>query len=81
VQFIGTLQPNQTQQWFTFNWPAHWHVDWTVMPISPQPGGPQLGLTVRVERASDRYATYWLAVQNLTNKVVNFEGRYAVLGW
>jgi len=81
VQFIGTLQPNQTQRWFTFNWPAHWHVDWTVMPISPQPGGPQLGLTVQVERASDRYATYWLTVQNLTNRIVNFEGRYAVLGW
>jgi hypothetical protein len=81
VQFIGTLQPNQTQRWFTFNWPAHWHVDWTVMPISPQPGGPQLGLTVQVERANDRYATYWLTVQNLTNRVVNFEGRYAVLGW
>jgi subtilase family protein len=76
VQFIGTLQPNQTQQWFTFNWPAHWHVDWTVMPIGPQPGGPQLGLTVRVERANDRYATYWLTVQNLTNRIVTFEGRF-----
>lgn len=81
IQFIGTLQPNQTQRWFTFNWPAQWHVDWTVMPISPQPGGPQLGLTVQVERANDRYATYWLTVQNLTNRIVNFEGRYAVLGW
>jgi hypothetical protein len=81
IQFIGTLQPNQTQRWFTFNWPAQWHVDWTVMPISPQPGGPQLGLTVQVERANDRYATYWLTVQNLTSRIVNFEGRYAVLGW
>ena len=81
VQFVGTLQPNQTQTWFTFNWPAHWHVDWTVMPTSPQIGGPQLGLTVKVERASDRYATYWLTVQNVTNRVVMFEGRYAVLGW
>ena len=44
-------------------------------------GGPQLGLTVQVERATDRYATYWLTVQNLTNQIVNFEGRYAVLGW
>ena len=81
VQFVGTLQPNQTQTWFTFNWPAHWHVDWTVMPTSPQVGGPQLGLTVKVERANDRYATYWLTVQNVTNRVVMFEGRYAVLGW
>jgi hypothetical protein len=51
------------------------------MPTSPQIGGPQLGLTVKVERASDRYATYWLTVQNVTNRVVMFEGRYAVLGW
>ena len=81
VQFIGTLQPNQTQRWFTFNWPAHWHVTWSVMPISPRPGGPQLGLTTQVERANDRYTTYWLTVQNLTDQIVTFEGRYAVLGW
>ena len=25
VQFTGSLAANQTQRWFTFNWPAAWH--------------------------------------------------------
>jgi hypothetical protein len=24
VQWRGTLNPNQTQRWFTFNWPGTW---------------------------------------------------------
>ena len=54
VQFTGTLASNQTQRWFTFNWPAVWHVIWTVMPVTPKPGAPELSWTVRVERASRR---------------------------
>jgi subtilase family protein len=81
VQFVGTLQPNQTQRWFTFNWPAHWHVLWSVMPITPQPGAAEIQHSVAVERANDRFVTYWITVTNLTNAVVNFEGRFAVLGW
>lgn len=81
VQFVGTLQPNQTQRWFTFNWPAHWHVLWSVVPITPQPGAPEIQHSVAVERANDRFVTYWITVTNMTNVPVNFEGRYAVLGW
>lgn len=81
IQFTGTLQPNQTQRWFTFNWPAQWHVLWSVMPITPRPGGAEIQHSVAVERANDRYVTYWITVTNLTNLPVNFEGRYAVLGW
>jgi hypothetical protein len=81
VQFRGTLQAHQSGQWFTFNWPAHWHVIWTVMPLTVRTGAPQVKLKVRVERASDRFVTYWLQVTNLTNAPVEFEGRYGVLGW
>lgn len=81
VQFVGTLQPHQTRRWFTFNWPAHWHVSWSVMPITPNPGGAEIQHSVAVERANDRFATYWITVTNLTGVPVNFEGRYAVLGW
>lgn len=81
VQFRGTVGPNQTTCWFTFNWPAHWHVLWTVVPTSPAPGAPQVSWRVKVERATDRYATYWICVTNLTGQPVAFEGRYAVLGW
>lgn len=81
VQFTGTLAANQTQRWFTFNWPAHWHVVWTVVPTSPRPGGPQITWKVQVERASDRFITYWVSITNVTPVAVNIEARFAVLGW
>jgi hypothetical protein len=79
VQFTGTLTPNQTQTWFTFNWPATWHILWTVMPTSFTNVGAEIQLTTQVQRASAEFATYWLKVQNLTNATVTFEGRFAIL--
>jgi hypothetical protein len=81
VQFTGLLGPNQTRRWFTFRWPAHWHVHWTVVPTSPKPGGPQISWDVQVERASDTHITYWISITNHTNEPVNIEARYAILGW
>jgi hypothetical protein len=80
VQFTGTLAANATRTWFTFNWPAHWHVVWTVVPTTPRPGAPQIGWQVKTERANDSYVTYWIQVTNLTPVAVTFEGRYGVLG-
>jgi len=79
TQFTGSLAANQTQRWFTFNWPAPWHVVWTVMPTTPFAGGAQITCSVAVQRASAEFATYWITVQNLTNVPVTFEGRYAIL--
>ena len=42
VQWFGSIGPNATRRWFTFGWGAAWHVIWTVMPLTPCPGGPQL---------------------------------------
>ncbi len=82
AQFTGTVGANQTGCWFTLNWPAHWHVLWTVVPTSPRPGAPQIRWETKAERATDRYAaTHWICITNLTNQPVAIEGRYAVLGW
>lgn len=81
TQFTGTVPANQTLCWFTFNWPAHWHVVWTVVPTSPFSNNPQVTWKVRVTRSSDQFITYWICVTNLTNQAVNIEGRFAVLGW
>ena len=81
VQFTGLLNANQTRRWFTFGWPAHWHMNWIVMPTSPRPGAPQISWDVQVERASDTHVTYWISVTNHTNEPVNIEARYAVIGW
>lgn len=79
VQFNGTLAARETRRWFTFNWPAQWHVIWHMMPTTPAPGAAELDWDVEVERANAGNVTYWLKVMNLTANPVNFEGRYAVL--
>jgi len=79
VQWVGTLNPNATQRWFTFNWPATWHIVWTVMPTTIKSGAPEITWSVQVERASAEFVTYWITVQNLTNIAVAFEGRYCIL--
>jgi len=79
VQWFGMLEPNATRRWFTWGWPASWHVFWTVMPVTPCPGGPQLAWRVAAERASASDCTYWVTVTNLTGDRVKFEGRYNVL--
>jgi hypothetical protein len=81
VQFTGTVPANQTRRWFTFRWPAHWHVAWTVVPTTPKLGAPQISWSVSVERAEDAYITYWISITNLTGEEVGIEARYAVLGW
>jgi hypothetical protein len=80
-QWVGTLAANQTQRWFTFNWPATWHVVWTVMPTTPRPGAPEVTWRVEVERASAEFVTYWITVTNLTAAPVDFEGRYCILSF
>jgi len=79
TQWTGSLAANETRRWFTFRWPAPWHVVWTVVPTSVAPGAPQVSWRVQVERADAEYATYWITVTNLTGAPVTFEGRYAIL--
>jgi len=79
VQFVGLIPGSATRAWYTFNWPAAWHVIWTIMPLTTCSGAPQLTWKVQVERASSGNATYWIVVTNLTPNAVRFEGRYDVL--
>jgi len=81
VQWFGSLAANQTKSWFTWGWGAKWHVFWTMMPLTPCPGAPQLRWKVRVERANATQCTYWIRVTNLTGDPLKFEGRYDVLSW
>jgi hypothetical protein len=77
VQWTGSLAPGETRRWFTFNWPATWHVIWTVMPTSP--GSGQLTWSVAVERASAEFVTYWITVTNTGAGAATFEGRFCIL--
>ena len=80
VQFTGTLTANQSQTWYTFNWPAWWQTVWTVMPTSVNTAGAQVTWSVAVQRASGAYITYWVTVTNKTNTPITFEARYQALG-
>jgi hypothetical protein len=79
VQWFGTIAGGDTHRWYTWGWPAAWHVFWTIMPLTPCPGAPQLSWTVAVERANAAQCTYWITVKNLTSDPVRFEGRYDLL--
>jgi hypothetical protein len=79
IQFTGNLAANQTQRWFTFNWPVAWHVVWYVVPTTPRSGAPQIEWSVSVERANATACTYWITIKNLTASPVTVEARYAIL--
>jgi hypothetical protein len=88
VQFRGTVPAGQTKTWFTHSWPAHWHVDWTVVPISPpRDAGPQIEWKVQVTRQNDNVGgfgalnKYFIRIRNVANYSVRIEARYHVLGW
>ena len=80
TQFTGTVAANSSHTWFTFNWPAWWQMNWTVMPTTINTTVAQLTWSVKVQRASGAFITYYITVTNKTNVPVNFEGRYEVLG-
>jgi hypothetical protein len=79
VQFVGTLNPNETHRWFTWGWPASWHVYWTLMPLTACPGAGQIKWRLQVERANATQCTYWIVATNLTGSTIRFEARYDIL--
>ena len=79
VQWTGTLAAGATNRWFTYAWPASWHVVLYMMPTTPRSGAPELDWDVAVERANTTQTTYWITVKNLAPVPVTFEGRFAVL--
>lgn len=79
VQFTGTIPAAATMRWFTYDWPACWHVVWTVNTTTPVTTGPGIRWRVQVERASRERLTYWIRVTNLTSNPVDIEARYEIV--
>lgn len=79
TQFHGSLAAGHTTRWFTYNWPACYHVVWTVVPTSPVAPGPELHWRVEVERSSRERLTYWIVVTNDSDRTIELDGRYALL--
>jgi hypothetical protein len=79
TQFTGSVPAFSSARWFTFNWPASWHVIWTVVSTSPVVGNPQVEWDVAVERASSANITYWITIRNITGSAINIEAHYAIV--
>jgi len=76
TQWTATINPGQTQNWFTFNWPTDWFVVWSLRPTT---SGGKIKWDVAIERAGNNTFTYWITVTNIGPAATNFEGKYAVL--
>ena len=79
VQFSGNVAAGSTHRWFTYGWPPAWHVVWTVVPTTPNPGAPQIEWDVEVQRASSTAITYWISIRNVSSSAVDIEARYEVM--
>lgn len=79
TQFTGSVPAGASKTWFTHSWKPESHVLWSVVPVSPAPGAPQIEWTVKVQRASETALTYYVTVKNLSAAAVDVEGRYAIL--
>lgn len=79
TQFHGTLGPQQTRRWFTYNWPACYHVLWSVVPTTPVTPAAGLSWKVQVERASRERITYWISITNETAQAIEVDGRYEIV--
>jgi hypothetical protein len=76
TQWTGTINPGQTQNWFTHSWPLDWFVTWSIRPTSP---GGKIKWEVAIERANNNTFTYWITVTNTGSVATQFEGKYSVL--
>ena len=79
TQFTGSVPGGATYRWFTWGWPAAWHVIWTVISTTPVIGNPQVEWDVAVERASGTDITYWISIHNITASTINIEAHYAIV--
>lgn len=76
TQWTATINPGQTQNWFTFNWPVDQIMVWSAQPTTP---GGKIKAEVSIERAANNTFTYWIAVSNTGTVATNFAGKYAIL--
>lgn len=76
TQWTATINPGQTQNWFTHSWPVDWFVTWSLRPTTP---GGKITWDVAIERGANNTFTYWITVTNTGAIATGFEGKYAIL--
>lgn len=76
TQWTGTINPGQTQNWFTFNWSPDWFMNWSIRPTTT---GGKIKSEVAIERAANNTFTYWITVTNTGSVATSFEGKYSLM--
>lgn len=76
TQWTATINPGQTQNWFTHSWSPDWFINWSVRPTT---AGGRIKSEVSVERAANNTFTYWITVTNTGPIATSFEGKYALM--
>ncbi len=81
VQWRDKISAGETVSWKSEDWSISWHVEWTVIPLTTSfAHQAQIEYDVRTERVTKEKVTYWITVKNLSQRQVEIEGRYTVLG-
>ncbi|MCH7583484.1 MAG: hypothetical protein IIC72_12765 [Acidobacteria bacterium] len=76
TQFTGSIQPGQTQRWFTYNWHPAYVANWSVLPTTTD---GKVAWSVEAERSSNGRLTYWIVIRNVGTIPTAFEARYALM--
>lgn len=76
TQWTATINPGQTQNWFTHSWSPTWLINWSIRPTTP---GGKIKSELAIERAANNTFTYWITVSNIGTVATSFEGKYSRL--
>jgi hypothetical protein len=78
TQFVGTLSPGQSQNYFTWGWPQSWFVIWSVRPTTD---GGEFSLDVLDVELEPTGITYHLTITNTSSNPASFEAKYAFVSF
>lgn len=76
TQWTATINPGQTQLWFTYGWPVDWFVTWSLRPTT---AGGKINWGVAIEHGAANTFPYWITVTNIGPVTTGFEAKYAIL--
>jgi hypothetical protein len=78
TQFTGTISAGQSQNYFTWGWPANWFVMWSIRPTTD---GGEFSLDVLDVELEPPGFTYHLTVTNTSSVTASFEARYGFVSF
>lgn len=75
TQFESTLDPGETQRWFTHSWPSEYVVQWSVRPTTPE---GRVDWSVDIKRQEDGNLMYYITIENVGSEETGVEAKYVM---